>query len=166
MQILIERLEKLVHALSRWCYWIGGMGIVAMLALVVADVVGNKIFTYPIPGAIEVVGFIGVVVSAFALAYTYVLGGHIQVDFLVFRLPARARAVSLSLMHLLGITLFIILSWRSFEYGHVLQKTGEVSMTQGILFFPFVYALGFCSAVMALVLLVEFVKSVLNVVKK
>ncbi len=166
MRTAIERLEKLIVTLSRWCYWVAGIGLVAMLALIIADIFGNKIFSSPIPGAIELVGFLGVVVTAFAIAYTYVLGGHIQVDFVVFKLPARLRNISLSLMHLLGITLFVVLAWRSYEFGWVVQSSGEVSMTQGIPFYPFIYALAFCSLVTALVLLMEFIKSVLSVVHK
>ena len=39
--------------------------MVAMLAITVADVLGGKLLKSPIPGGIEMVGFLGVVVKTF-----------------------------------------------------------------------------------------------------
>jgi len=166
MQNAIERIERFTNALSKWLNWVAGIGLVGMLGLIVADVIGIKIFNNPIPGAIEIVAFLGVVVTAFAIAYTHIVRGHIKVEFLIIRLPARVQAILGSFVFFLGIILFALLAWRSYEYGHVLQVTGEVSMTQGIPFYPFVYALAFCCIPVCLVLLVELIKSVLKAVKK
>jgi TRAP-type C4-dicarboxylate transport system permease small subunit len=166
MPELLKRLETISHLLSKWFSWVGGIGLVVMLGLIVADIVGIKLFKNPVPGAIEIVAFLGVVVTAFAIAYTYILRGHIQVEFFVMRLPARVQAVVASFVFLLGIALFILLAWRSYAYGRVLQVSGEVSMTQGIPFYPFVYAIALCCIPVCLVLLVELLKSVLKVMKK
>jgi TRAP-type C4-dicarboxylate transport system permease small subunit len=166
MQDTIERIERFTTTISKWLNWAAGIGLVGMLGLIVADVIGIKLFNNPIPGAIEMVAFLGVVITAFAIAYTYVLRGHIKVEFLVMRLPTRVQAIIASLVFLLGIILFALLAWRSYEYGRVLQVTGEVSMTQGIPFFPFVYALAFCCIPVCLILLVELLKSVLKAAKK
>ena len=165
MRDVIERLEVFANSFSKWMNWIAGVGLVAMLGLVVADVIGIKIFSNPIPGAIEIVAFSGVVVTAFAIAYTHILRGHIKVEFLIMRLPQRAQAIISSFVLLLGVLLFALLAWRSFEFGRVLQSTGEVSMTQGIPFYPFVHAIAFCCIPVCLVLLVEMIKSVLKAVK-
>ena len=166
MQNAIERIEKFTYAISKWLNWVAGIGLVGMLGLIVADVIGIKIFNNPIPGAIELVAFLGVVVTAFAIAYTHVVRGHIRVEFFVMRLPTRVQSIIASFVFLLGIILFALLAWRSYEYGYVLQSTGEVSMTQGIPFYPFVYALAFCCIPVCLVLLVELIKSVLKAGKK
>jgi TRAP-type C4-dicarboxylate transport system permease small subunit len=161
----IQSLEKWVNKLSQWLNWIAGGGLVVMLLLVIADIVGIKIFSSPIPGAIEFVALLGVVVIGFAVAYTQVLHGHIRVDFIVMKFPPRLTAIVDVLMLILGMAFFILLSWRSFDYAHVLQSSGEVSMTQRIPFYPFVYGLGVCFGVTFLVLLVEFIKSLLKVGK-
>jgi TRAP-type C4-dicarboxylate transport system permease small subunit len=166
MRDTIERLEKFTNIFSKWLNWVAGIGLVGMLGLIIADVIGIKLFSNPIPGAIEIVAFLGVVITAFSIAYTHLLRGHIQVEFFVMRLPARVQAVIASFVLLLGIVLFVVLAWRSYEYGRILQTTGEVSMTQGIPFYPFVQALAFCCIPVCLVLLVELIKSVLKAVKK
>jgi len=162
----IDRLERFTKSLSNWFSWVAGAGLVAMISLIVADIIGIKFFNWPIPGAIEMVGFLGVVVTAFAIAYTQVLRGHIQVEFFVMRLPKRLRASVIALVSLLGVALFALLAWRSYDFARVLQSTGEVSMTQRIPFYPFVDAIAFCCLPVCLVLLAEFLKSVTKAVQK
>ncbi len=166
MSDIIARLEKFAHVSSHWVNWVAGAGLVAMFALIVADIVGIKFFKHPIPGAIEMVAFLGVVVIGFAIAFTQVRRGHIQVEFFVMRLPRHAQAVVVALVSLLGMVLFALLAWQSVKFGLTLQTTGEVSMTQRIPFYPFVYAIAFCCLPICLLLLVDFVKSVTKVVTK
>ena len=162
----IDRWGKFAQTFSEWVSWVGGVGVVAMLVLIVADIIGIKFFKYPIPGSIEIVGFLAVVVTAFALAYTYVLRGHIQVEFFVMRLPQRLKAAITAFVSLLGTALFVLLAWQSYAYGRLLQTTGEVSMTQRIPFYPFVYMIAFCCLPVCLALLVEFLQSVMKAVQK
>ena len=162
----IDRFAKFANIFSRWLNWGAGIGLVIMLGLTVADIIGIKLFKHPIPGAIELVAFLGIVVTAFAIAYTQVLRGHIQVEFFVMRLPGRLQAGITAFVSLLGIALFGLLAWQSFDFGRVLQTTGEVSMTQRIPFYPFVYAIAFCCLPVCLVLLAEFLNSLVKMVKK
>ena len=166
MSSKIDRFEKFTTSFSRWLNWVAGVGLVAMLSLTVADIVGIKLFKWPIPGAIELVGFLGIVLIGFALAYTQVLRGNIQVEFFVRLLPKRVQAGITAFVSILGLALFAMLAWQSYDFGRVLQTTGEVSMTQNIPFFPFVDALAFCCLPLCLVLLIEFLKSVMKAVKK
>jgi len=166
MSGMVERLEKFASSSSNWLNWVAGVGMVAMLALIVADIVGIKLFQHPVPGGIEVVAFLGVVVTAFAIAHTKVQRGHIHVEFLVMRLPRRAQAGVAAFVSLLGLALFVLLAWRSIDFGRVLQTTGEVSMTQGIPFYPFVYAIAFCCIPVCLLLLSDFFRSVMKAVGK
>jgi len=152
--------------LSHWFNWVAGAAVVAMLVLVVADIIGIKFFKYPIPGGIEMVSFLAVVVTAFAIAFTQMHHGHIQVEFFVMRMPTRIKAGVIALVSLLGTVLFALLAWQSYKFGYTLQVTGEVSMTQRIPFYPFVYAIAFCCIPICLLLLVDFLKSVMKVVQQ
>lgn len=165
-QRTIIHIEKYVNLLSKWLYWIAGAGLIAMLGLVIGDIIGIKALAHPIPGGIEVTALLGAVVIGFAIAYVQVLHGHIQVDFFIMKLPPRPRAVVDAIMLFFGIVFFIVLTWRSLDYGRILQVSGEVSMTQKIPFYPFVYGLAFSYFVTTLVLLVEFIKSIMKVGKK
>ena len=161
----IDRLERLANSFSNWLNWVAGAGLVGMLALTVADIFGIKLFNHPIPGGIEIVAFLGVVVTAFAIAYTQVLRGHIRVEFVTMRLPPRAQAIIGAFVWLMSLVLFILLGWQSVEYGLSLQASGTVSMTQRIPFYPFVHAIAFCCIPICLLLVVEFLRSVMKAVK-
>ena len=162
----LYRLEKYVNTVSKWLYWIAGAGLIAMLVLTVADIIGIKLLAHPVPGGIEVTALLGVIVIGFAIAFVQVLHGHIQVDFIIMKLPPRARAVIDAFTTFLGIAFFVLLAWRSWDYARTMQVTGEVSMTQKIPFYPFIYGLAVCYAVTFLVLLIEFSKSIMKVGKR
>jgi len=148
--------------LGGWLNWIAGAGMVIMLALIVTDIVATKAFKWPIPGGIELVGFLGVVVIAFSIAHTQALRGHIEVEFLTSRLPRRAQRAISCVVYVLGMGLFAILAWTSIDYGYDLQASGEVSMTQGIPFYPFVYGISLCCISVVLVLMAQLLKAVVK----
>jgi len=166
MSRLVVRLEKFANRTARWVTVIAGIALVLMLAITIADIVGIKIFSQPVPGAIEIIGYLGVLVTAFAISYTLVERAHVQVEFFVDRMPPRIQSAVSALVSLLSFGLFSLLAWRSFEYARIVQTTGQVSMTQRIPFHPFIYAIAFCCIPICLVILSQFLRSVLNVVKK
>ena len=154
----IVSLEKFATALSSSLNRIAGAGMVAMLALIVADIIAAKVFKWPIPGGIEMVGFLGVIIVAFSMAHTQFLHGHIEVEFVTSRLSPRAQRVIACIVYLFGMALFAMLAWKSYEYGRSLQVCGEVSMTHEIPFYPFIYAMAFCSISVFLVLMVQLLR--------
>jgi TRAP-type C4-dicarboxylate transport system permease small subunit len=156
----IDKFERFVNSLSNWLNWVAGAALVAMLAVIVADVIGAKVLKWPIPGGIEMVGFLGVIVIAFAIAHTQVLRGHIEVEFLVMRLPQTAQRAIAGTVYLLGMALFGLLAWRSYDFARTLQVKGEVSMTQEIPFYLFIYGIALCSISVFLVLLVQCIRAV------
>jgi TRAP-type C4-dicarboxylate transport system permease small subunit len=162
----MDMFEKIVNMVSYWLNWVAGAGLVAMLALITSDIIGNKVFKSPVPGAIEFVGFFGVIVIACAIAHTQVMNGHIEVEFLVRRLSKKAQNIVTCIVSILGIALFIVLAWRSVDYGIKLQASGEVSMTQEIPFYPFVHIIAFCCIWVSLVLIVQLMKTIIQLRKR
>jgi len=136
-----------------------------MLLVIVADVIGIKIFSKPVPGGIEIVSFLSVVAIAFAVAYTQVMRGHVAVDFIVEKFPRRAKLIIDAVTTLCGVSLMAVLAYYSFKYGTKLRDTGEVSMTQKIPYYPFVYGMAVCFVVTFLVLVGDLVKSIMKAAK-
>lgn len=120
----------------------------------------------PIPGTYELVGFIGAVAVAFAMAHTSVEKGHVSVSLVVRLLPSKPQALIETLTTLCALLLFILLSWQSFTWGYELQARGDVSLTLQVPFFPFVYGVGFASAAVCLALLVDLSKNIAKVINK
>jgi TRAP-type C4-dicarboxylate transport system permease small subunit len=153
-----SKFEKYVVLLSKWLNIVAGIALVGMLVLVTADIIANKAFKYPIPGGIEFVSFMAVVAIAFAIAETQLLHGHIEVEFIMSRIPALPQKVISTIVQVFIMILFALLSWRSFIYGNEIRLVGEVSMTRGIPFYPFIYAIGVCSIIVFLVALLQLLK--------
>jgi len=158
MSSKIKNLERLALSLSNWLNWIAGAALVAMLCLVVADIIGARLFKWPIPGGIEMVGFLGVIVVAFSIARTQAVRGHIDVEFLVTRFSITVQKAIACVVYSFGMLLFALIAWRSYDFGRRLQATGEVSMTQEIPFYPFVYCIAFSCISVLLVLLVQLLR--------
>jgi len=161
----LSMLDKGVELLSKVFFWIAGVGLVGMLLLIVADVIGIKIFNSPVPGGIETVAFLAVVAIGFAVARTQVMRGHVAVEFIVERFPRRLKMVTEIFTVLLSVGLAAVLAWYSFKYAARLRDTGQVSMTQKISYYPFVYGMAACFVALFLVLVSDLVKSIAKAAK-
>ena len=161
-----DLLDRLATRLAIWSNWVAGAGLIAMFALIIGDIIGIKLLDHPIPGGIEIVSFLGVVVIGFALGYTQIIKGHTLVDFFIHMMPLKMRAVCESIVTFLSLVVCVILVWRCADYAGILRSSGEVSMTQKLPFYPFVYALSFCFIVLSLCILVALIKAIRKVIVK
>lgn len=159
---VLSAAEKYITFFTKILFWIAGAGLVGMTALIVADVIGIKIFSNPVPGGIEFVSFLSVVAIAFAVPFTQVMRGHVAVDFIVEHFPRRAKLVIECVTVLFSVALFALLMVYSFRYAGLLRTSGEVSMTQKIPFHPFVYGMAVCFVAVFLVLVMQFIRAVLK----
>jgi TRAP-type C4-dicarboxylate transport system permease small subunit len=172
-------LEKPSKGLAKILYWVAGTAIVSMMLLTCADVILRLGVTAyheyhwqflspfrPIPGTYELVCFLGAVAVAFAMAHTSVEQGHVAVSIVVQLFPKRVQAVIETITTLFGLVFFILIAWQSVLYACDLRASGEVSLTLELPFYPFVYGIGFASASVCLVLLVDLSKSLPEVFRK
>jgi TRAP-type C4-dicarboxylate transport system permease small subunit len=162
----VSRLGKLSYVIS---YWFERAAIVAILGMLVAtciDVVGAKAFHWPLPGGTEIVYLLQVVAIAAGLAFSKIDGRQINVEFLIDKLPKQVKASIDSLTSLLGLGLFILLGWESFEYSMAFRHANEVTATALIPLYPFALWLGLCCIPMCLVLLNELIAALRKAVKK
>ncbi len=153
------RIEKSITLAADLFNWAAAAALVGMMLLTCADVVMRRSFNHPIPGTYEIVGLLGALLISFALAYTTAQKGHIAVEFLVQRLSKKIQRVIDAVNQLLGIMLFVILSWQSVLYAMDLKESGEVSMTVQMPIHPFVFGIAIGCALVSLVLALDFYKS-------
>ncbi len=161
----LNQLDKFTRSSSSYLEWLGVAGILLMFLINFIDVVGAKLFLWPVPGATEVIGFAQIVAIAPAIAFTLLLNRHIRVEFIVMRFPKRIRGTINSFSSFLSLMIFVLLLWQSYLYGHSLRKAGEIGSTSHIPFFPFAYLIAFCCIPVCLAFLVEVLKSLSEVVK-
>jgi len=121
-----------------------------------------RIFGKPIPGTFELMGYFSAVLTAFALGYTQLKRGHIAVDVLVLKFPAKVRNFLNTINYFICMNFFVLVAWQIVKYATTLQQTGELSETLRIIYYPFTYGVALGCFVLALVFLAAFLKSVLG----
>lgn len=152
-------MDRFIRSFSHSIEWLGLIGILLMFIVNFLDVLGAKLFLWPVPGATEVISFSQVLAIAPAIAYTLLLGRHIRVEFILGRFPKRIRAAITSVSSFLSFILFALLLWQSYLYGVSLQKAGEIGSTSHIPFYPFAYFIAFCCLPVCLAFLMEVLTS-------
>jgi TRAP-type C4-dicarboxylate transport system permease small subunit len=80
------------------------------------------------------------------------------VDILVERLPQKGKMGLHVTTRGLAIALFSMTGWNLIKMGTDLLKSGEVSPTLQVPFYPVVYAIGVCCFIQCLVLLADILK--------
>ena len=161
----LNQMDKFTRSSSRHLEWVGVIGIILMFLVNLVDVVGAKLFLWPVPGATEVISFSQIMAIAPAIAITLLLNRHIRVEFIIMRFPKRIRGAINSFSSFLSLVIFVLILWQSLLYGQSLQRAGEIGSTSHIPFYPFAYFIAFCSIPVCLAFLVEVLKSLSEVVK-
>ena len=152
-------LERLSELLRRVLMIAGGVALLALTLLATMNV-ALRIFRVPVSGAYEVVSFLGAVVTAGALGYTQKRKDHIVVDILSDKFPAKVKRVLDRVSYSLILVFFSIVSWQTFVYGKRLLRTGELSETLKIAYYPFVFLVSAGFAVLALTVLLDLAETV------
>jgi TRAP-type C4-dicarboxylate transport system permease small subunit len=147
----------IVERLSKWMAFVSGVALTFIMLLTVADVV-LRFFDHPIVGTFEIVGLGGAVVIGFGIPVTSWVRGHIFVDFFILRFSKGTLNTINLVTRLVSIVIFLLIGWNLFIYAFELYKSGEVSLTRQIPFYPVAYGLGVCCFIQCLVLVCDMVK--------
>ncbi len=144
--------------LSGWMNALGGTLLFIMMLLTVLDVI-LRVFNRPITGTYEMVAVLSAIVIGYAIPQTSVERGHIYVEFLVEKRSAAVRIGFFIFTRLLGIALFALLAWNLFLKGNHLYKSGDVSQTLYVPYYPVAYALSLVCLVECFVLVADILGS-------
>jgi len=130
--------QRMLEAATRRFGQVAGAAIMGMMVLTCADVL-LRLLRRPVPGTYELVGFLGALAVALALAQTSAEHGHIAVSFLVDRLPpAWQRRVDVVNAITAGV-FFALIAWQCGVHATRLRAVGEVSMTLQMPVYPIAY---------------------------
>lgn len=152
-----DLMERFLHP---WMMRVAGVALIVMLGIACGNMF-LRVLWLPIKGTYELVGFLGAVVTSFALGYTQSQRGHIAVDIVVNRYPKRLQGMVEALNDLICGLFFGIVAWQVGKWAHTVWRTGEVSETLRIPFHPFTYGVAFGCGVLALVLFLQFLKALI-----
>jgi TRAP-type C4-dicarboxylate transport system permease small subunit len=117
-----------VKSVVKWLSVVSSVAFSVMLLIVVVNVGGRFLFNSPVLGTIEIVEMTMVLGVFFALSYTAVHGGHVDVDVFVSHLPKRAQSILERITYLLGAVIIGFMTYRaSVNAIYYLQHPNETS---------------------------------------
>lgn len=135
---------------NRWMHYVAGAGLLVMLTVQVANIIGRKGFQYPILGTVELTRMLLAVVVFLGLAYSEDLGDHITIDLLYVRLGRGMKTVFNVFADLVSIAVVGLMSWQLFGFGMFTRGTGEETGTLDWPIWPFVLVAAIGSGLYAL----------------
>jgi TRAP-type C4-dicarboxylate transport system permease small subunit len=156
--------EKIIHGLSRVLNIGSGIVLAIMMGLVFINVLIRAVWK-PILGAYEITSFLAALVIALAVAHCAVKKGHVAITLFADQLSQRVQAILDAIVSILGFALYTVLAWQCTKYAIVIIKSGEVSITLELPFYPFVFVIAFGILMLALVLLNDLFRSIPRIYK-
>jgi TRAP-type C4-dicarboxylate transport system permease small subunit len=163
---MLQEMRRINRAVSMWLERVGIVALLFMMGVTCVDVIGIKVFRSPLHGAIDMAQLAQVVGIAFAIASTQVLGKQVMVDFFMNKASARAQAIVDTVVYFILFILFVCVVWRLFALGYSFQTAGEVTPTLYAPFHPVVYGAALACVPVSCVFLIEFLSSLMKVVKR
>ena len=153
MEWFLDKILKLTRVIN----FIAGASLAFIMFLTVADIILRS-FRRPIVGTYEIVAFSGAVVIGFSVPLTSWMRGHVYTDFVVLRFSQKTRNIFNIITRCMGIGLFILIGWNLIKYGMDLHRSGEVSPTLTLPFYPIAYGVGVCCFIQCLVMVCDIIK--------
>ncbi len=160
--------EKLIRTLSRWLHWIALFGLLGIMFLAVANMFSRVPFD-PIFGTFEVVGYLGALITAFALVETQLSKGHVSVRLLTARLSPQTQVFLDTITTFVAMGVFGLITRQTFIFATGMWGEGRLSDSLHIIIGPIIYITTIGCGALTLVLLLDFVKSLtrsIEVLKK
>jgi TRAP-type C4-dicarboxylate transport system permease small subunit len=116
-----------LFSLSKVFAIVGGLAMVAIVALAIVSIVGRKLAATPVTGDVEIMQFIAAPAIACFFAYCHLIDGDVRVDFVSDHLPPGfQRALKIAGSALLGLVA-VLLAWRTAVGAVSLFEAGETS---------------------------------------
>jgi TRAP-type C4-dicarboxylate transport system permease small subunit len=111
----------------------GGLVFVGLVGMELVSIVGRKLFSWTVPGDVEILQMCAAFASATFFAYCHMVNGDVKVDFFTHSLaPAKVALLDAAGSLLVG-AFGALLTWRTAAGAMSLREVGE---TSAILGFP------------------------------
>ncbi len=145
-----------LHAVIMVTTWIAAATLSIMALAIVINVLGRYVFKRPLQGAVELVELMLVVTVFFSVAYTEVRKGHVTMDEIVSKFPAKARAVVMGIMYFAAGVFFMVMAWQDTVLA-IAYSTPAMRVTDvlKIPIAPFIFVIAFGAALLGLELLMN-----------
>ena len=122
------RVDQAYHRLERLFNFSAALIIMMLMLLAVVQVLGRKVFNFPVRGYVDWVEFFMAVFAFIGIAYCQRLGGHIRMELVIGRFFGRARWIVEIVGTLISIFTISVLTWYAYDHFLRAYEFGDSSM--------------------------------------
>ena len=155
-------MRKTIQSLETFALYAGMGWIIVMTILVTFDVAGRYFFSRPVPGAIEMSGFMLAVFGICGMAYAHRSGANVKVTMLTDLLPPMCARFAEAIAALVSFQIMAMLAWHGFVSGIEEFNVGTVTDRLGMPVYPIYFLLSFGAGLLCLEIVMETVESMRN----
>lgn len=160
----MESFRKTLSFISDKLKVVGAVFLFGMAVLTCMDVIG-RLFKHPIFGSVELVSFMGVIAVACSLPFTHIEGGHIGVELVVRKFSRKIRETIKLCTEVLSLILFLLVTWKMFEYCIKVRNSGELSMNLQLPEYGIIFLLGCGFVILSMAIIYSVLKTISNLSK-
>ena len=154
---MFNSLSSALHATSKGLNFLAGVALTLMMLLTVTDVV-CRAAGHPILGVYEVAALALAIVIGFGFPQTSLDKGHVYMEFLLEKLSGTGLKTLNTATRLASLVLFGLIGYNLFPIAAELYRSGEVSPTLKLPFYPVAYAVAVCCLLQAVVFIFDIVE--------
>jgi len=122
---------RFLLVVSKYVAISGGLVFVAIVVMEIVSIVGRKLFSWTVPGDVELLQMGAAFASAAFFAYCHMVRGDVKVDFFTAHLKPRKVAL-LDAFGSLMVSLFgALIGWRTAAGAWSIKDVGETSAILG-----------------------------------
>lgn len=125
----------MVSRLTRICSYFSGAALLVMAFLGVSDIVGIHLFSYAVPGVVEITSSLMVATIFLGLPITEARGQNIRVEVLVEKAPQPVQRALGFVARLSMAAFFALVAW--FGWQSLLRSIATNEYAQGLIEVPY-----------------------------
>jgi len=147
-------MRTFIMRLSNYMSVLAGVVLIIMAVLTFVDIIMRYIGK-PVPGAYEVIAYLGVAVVGFSLPRASLMKTHVYVDIVIDRISTKYRTILKTITRILIAVFFLCTAWYFVRMGQSFVAARAVTMTLRVPFHPVVFGMAFCCLVQSIVTIWE-----------
>lgn len=159
---MTKSVVKFIHRMVYYACIVGVVFLMLMMLLTTSDVIGRSIFNRPVTGTFEITGYMLAIVVLLSLGYSQQTRQHVRVEFIVAKMPLRARLVINSLFTFFALIFFALVAWQGWEGGFNALHANIATDILGVPSYPFELLVAVGAFLLFVELLLTLITSVRN----
>lgn len=159
---MMGRIARSIHRIVYYACIVGMVVILLMMLLTTSDVIGRSIFTWPIPGTLEITSYMLAVIILLGMGHAQQARQYVRVDLFIIKIPRRGQVVLESIFTLFALIVFALVAWQGWEGGFKALRQNETSDILRIPSYPFELLV----AVGAFLLCLELILTIIDIWKR